>query len=147
VVFVFFGPVAVVGTYYVQARTASPAVWLASIPVGLLITAILVVNNLRDIHTDAATGKHTLAVRLGETGTRWEYLLCLGAAYLSVAVMVAFNQAPVGALLICLSLPFGERVRRVVFNQSGRALNPALGMTGQLALVFALLMGAGWILL
>lgn len=147
VVFIFFGPVAVVGTYFVQAGRASPAVWAASIPIGLLITAILIVNNLRDLHTDAATGKHTLAVRLGESGTRWEYLLCLGASYLAVALMVAVNLAPAGALLICLSLPLAERVRRVVFNQTGRALNHALAMTGQLALVFALLMGIGWIVL
>jgi len=146
VVFIFFGPVAVVGTYFVQAGETSLPAWLASIPIGLLITAILVVNNLRDIRTDVAAGKHTLAVRLGEQGTRWEYLLCLGAAYLSVAIMVALNLAPVGALLICLSLPFGERVRRVVFTQTGRALNQALGMTGQLALIFSLLMGIGWIL-
>ena len=147
VVFIFFGPVAVAGTYFVQAGSVSMSAWFASIPIGLLITAILVVNNLRDIHTDAASGKHTLAVRVGEKVTRWEYLLCLGTAYLSVAVMVTINLAPIGALLICLSLPFAERVRRIVFTQTGRALNPALGMTGQLALLFALLIGAGWIIL
>ena len=80
-VFVFFGLVAVVGTYYVQALTITPASIIASLPMGALITAILVVNNLRDIDTDRQAGKHTLAVRFGRRGARLEYTLLLAAAY------------------------------------------------------------------
>ena len=80
-VFIFFGPVAVCGTYYVQARQLSPsAIWL-SLPVGFLITAIIVVNNLRDIATDRKTGKNTLAVRLGVRLTRLEYLLLVVVSF------------------------------------------------------------------
>jgi 1,4-dihydroxy-2-naphthoate octaprenyltransferase len=81
-VFIFFGPVAVIGTYYVQALSIDPiAIW-SSLAMGFLITAILIVNNLRDIETDSATGKKTMAVRLGKNGARIEYSLCLLAAYL-----------------------------------------------------------------
>ncbi|MCX7977162.1 MAG: 1,4-dihydroxy-2-naphthoate octaprenyltransferase, partial [Bellilinea sp.] len=72
-VLLFFGFAAVCGTYYVQAGGLSPAALLSSLPVGLLAMAILTVNNLRDIATDRASGKHTLAVRLGERGTVIEY--------------------------------------------------------------------------
>ncbi|NQU66134.1 MAG: 1,4-dihydroxy-2-naphthoate polyprenyltransferase, partial [SAR324 cluster bacterium] len=81
-VFIFFGPVAVCGTYFVQALKLSSLSMIMSVPVGLLITAILVVNNFRDIETDRQTGKRTLAVRLGIRGSQVEYLLLLAFAYL-----------------------------------------------------------------
>ncbi|MCB0255581.1 MAG: 1,4-dihydroxy-2-naphthoate polyprenyltransferase, partial [Anaerolineae bacterium] len=90
-VFVFFGLAAVVGTYYVQALTVTPAVWIAAIAPGTLITAILVVNNLRDIDTDARANKRTLAVRLGRAGARGEYTLLLLLAYLTPAAMLAVS--------------------------------------------------------
>ncbi len=146
VVFIFFGPVAVAGTYFVQARQVSPAAWAASIPLGLLTTAILVVNNLRDIETDRKTGKRTLAVRIGAGATRWEYTLIVGAAFLTAPLMVTGGLAPVWILLSWLALPFAARLLRIVWNAQGRPLNQALGGTGQLELIFGVLMGIGWVL-
>jgi 1,4-dihydroxy-2-naphthoate polyprenyltransferase len=143
VVFIFFGPVAVCGAYFVQAGTVSRlAIW-CSVPMGLLITAILVVNNLRDIHTDAAAGKRTLAVRLGERGTRWEYSLCLGGAFLAPLLMAVLGVASFWALLPWLSLPMGVSLARTVWRQAGRPLNLALAGTGRLTLVFGVLLAIG----
>jgi 1,4-dihydroxy-2-naphthoate polyprenyltransferase len=145
VVFIFFGPVAVCGTYFVQAeQVSSLAVW-ASLPMGFLITAILVVNNLRDINTDRAVGKKTLAVRLGETGTRWEYLLCLIFAYL-VPLWMGISRMDYWVLLAWLSLPYAASQTRFVWTQAGRPLNQALAGTGRLTLIYALLFSFGMIL-
>src|SRR5439155_19187099 len=81
-VFVFFGLVGVAGTAFIQTGEVSPLALAAAVPVGLLITNILVVNNLRDIETDRAAGKRTLAVRIGERATRWQYVIFLTVAYL-----------------------------------------------------------------
>ena len=81
-VFIFFGLASVAGTYYIQAGFISPAVWWMTIPPGLIITAILVVNNLRDLENDRKAGKHTMAVRLGEKGTKIKYVACMVIAYL-----------------------------------------------------------------
>jgi 1,4-dihydroxy-2-naphthoate octaprenyltransferase len=141
-VFIFFGPVAVCGTYFVQAGQVSAlAIW-SSLPMGFLITAILVVNNLRDIATDRQVGKKTLAVRLGETGTRWEYLLCLLAAYLAPLLLGALGST-FWILLAWLSLPLGVSQTRLVWTQAGRPLNQALAGTGRLTLVYALLFSLG----
>lgn len=143
-VFIFFGPVAVIGAYYIQARDA----WTlhlslpASLPMGLLIVAILVVNNLRDIHTDRKAGKHTLAVRIGERGARLEYSLCLGIAYLSLLwIGWACGSAWVGLAL--LSLPAAYRWNRFVWTEHGRPLNRALAGTGQLTLLLGVLLSLG----
>ena len=155
VVFIFFGPVAVCGTYFVQAGQVSPlAVW-ASLPMGFLITAILVVNNLRDIDTDRSVGKKTLAVHLGEAGTRWEYLVCLATAYL-IPLLFALpffsSLSPLNGysspwiLLYWLSLPMAASQTRFVWTQAGRPLNQALAGTGRLTLIYALLFSIGLIL-
>lgn len=145
-VFIFFGPVAVVGTYFIQAREAfRPDLSLpASVPMGLLIVAILVVNNLRDIHTDRKTGKRTLAVRLGETGTRVEYSVCVALAYLSI-LWIWFVGGGSGSLLAWLSLPLAWKQIRVVWTQSGRSLNLTLAGTGQLTLAFGVLLSVGMV--
>jgi len=108
-VFIFFGPVAVCGTYFVQAGvlTATPAV--ASLGPGLLITAILVVNNLRDIETDARAGKRTLAVRLGARGALAEYVLLLAGAFLAPGLLLASGVRGAAILLPLLSLPLPSR--------------------------------------
>ncbi len=142
-VFIYFGLAAVVGTYFVQARTVSPAAWWAAVPLGLLAVAILVVNNLRDIPTDRKAGKRTLAVLLGARGARLEYDLCLVGAYGTVTLAVLLGVFPPGALLTWLSLPWAWRVRGIVHTQEGRALNPALGKTGQLVLLFGALLAIG----
>ena len=145
-VFIFFGLASVAGTYYVQAGSVSAAAWWMAIPPGLIITAILVVNNLRDLENDRKAGKHTLAVLLGERGARLEYLLCLVVAYLILPLAAWLGLVPWLALLAWLSLPLAWKTARMVFTQSGRPLNAALAGTGQVALVFSLLFWVGMLL-
>ncbi|MFC7575646.1 1,4-dihydroxy-2-naphthoate polyprenyltransferase [Klenkia terrae] len=105
-VFVFFGLVAVVGTTFGQTRTVEGLAFAAAVPVGLLITAILVVNNLRDVHGDAAVGKRTLAVLLGERATRWFFTGLLVAAFVVVALIgLARPWALLGLLAAPLAVP------------------------------------------
>jgi 1,4-dihydroxy-2-naphthoate octaprenyltransferase len=142
-VFIFFGVAAVAGTYFVQVGSVSAAAWWMSVPVGLIITAILVVNNLRDIENDRKGGKFTLAVRLGVSGTRVEYVLCIVVAYLIIPVAAALGLVPWTGLLAWLSIPLAVKTARTVFTQAGRPLNAALAGTGQVALLFSLLFFAG----
>jgi 1,4-dihydroxy-2-naphthoate octaprenyltransferase len=143
VVFLFFGPLAVCGTYYVHASTVTPlAIW-SSLPIGLLITAILVVNNLRDVGSDSLAGKKTLAVRLGERGARWEYTLCLIGAYLSPLLMWLAGAAPAWVFLTWLSFPRAVSAMRFIWKQTGRALNQGLADTGSLTLLYSLLFAFG----
>ena len=145
-VFLFFGLAAVCGTYYVQALSLDwLAVWSA-LPMGFLTTAILVVNNLRDIDTDRAAGKHTLAVRLGVRGTRLEYLCLVVGAYLTPLFIWLFGGGPVWLLLAWLSFPAAVSLINLVWTQAGRPLNKALGGTGQLALLYAIFYGLGLII-
>lgn len=104
-VFIFFGLVAVCGTYYVQAQAISRVAYFAAIPIGLLATAILVVNNLRDIETDKKVGKKTLAVRLGREGAQMEYVLLIGVAYIIPLFMWVSGVSSVAVFLVWLSLP------------------------------------------
>ncbi len=142
-VFVFFGLVAVSGTYYVQTSTLSWLAIAAGIPIGLLTSAILGVNNLRDIGPDQAAGKITLAVRLGMRGARIEYLLLLGLAFAAPPALFAAGFASAWVLLTWLSMPLAERQARIVVTQSGAALNAALAGTAMLTFVFSLLFAAG----
>ncbi len=145
-VFVFFGLAAVAGTYYVQAGSVSAAAWWMSVPIGLIVTAILVVNNLRDIATDRAAGKKTMAVRLGAQGARVEYVLCLAVAYLLLPLLIWRGLVPLWALLAWGSLWVAWQVLQVVLRQEGRALNAGLAGTGQIALTYSLLFLAGLLL-
>lgn len=104
-VFAFFGLAAVCGTSYVQSGVVRDEAWWAAVPVGLLAVAILVTNNLRDIPTDAAAGKRTLAVRMGERATRWFYRALILAAMVIPIVGVVMKGLPVGALLALGALP------------------------------------------
>jgi len=144
-VFLFFGVAAVAGTFFVQIGSVSSTAWWMSVSVGLLVTAILVVNNLRDIESDRRGNKKTMAVRLGVRGARVEYLLCLAVAYLMVPFAALFGLVPWFALATWLSLPLAIKSARTVFTQAGRPLNAALAGTGQLALIFSLLFGVSLI--
>ncbi|QCC49856.1 1,4-dihydroxy-2-naphthoate polyprenyltransferase [Halapricum salinum] len=158
-VFVYFGVVAVTGTYYVQAVATMDVGLLpvgipagsvpvdavvASLPAAGLSTCILVVNNIRDIETDRTAGKRTLAVVLGYTGARIEFLLLAGMAYV---VPVAFALDPdygLAALAPLLTLPLAAMVAKTVLTErDGEALNPALERTGQTMFTHALLFAAG----
>ena len=142
-VFIFFGVAAVAGTYFVQVGSVSAAAWWMSAPIGLIVTAILVVNNLRDLESDRKASKHTLAVRFGEKGTKLEYILCMGVAYLTLLLLFVMEVIPVGGLLACLSLPIAIRTLRVVLTQKGRPLNAALAGTGQTAFLFSMFFWLG----
>ena len=145
-VFIFFGLAAVMGTYYVQAGSVSPlAVW-ASLPIGLLVVNILVVNNLRDLETDRAAGKKTLAVRLGPHGARAEYLLLLALAYLIPLLMWLFRLTTAWVLLAWFSLPAVWRPVRLILTEQGRSLNQALAGSARLALIYALLFSVGLVI-
>jgi 1,4-dihydroxy-2-naphthoate octaprenyltransferase len=146
VVFIFFGPVAVCGTYFVQAGQLSGLALVCSLPVGFLITAILVVNNLRDIATDRTAGKQTLAVRLGARGARWEYTICLAAAYLIPLIFILFGWLPPWSGLYWLSLPWALRLVQDVWRDQGRLLNKALAGTGRLTLIFGIFISLGLVL-
>ena len=142
-VFVFFGLVATLGAAYVQAETIPAAAVPAAVAMGLLAVALLVVNNLRDIPTDTAAGKRTLAVRLGDARTRVLYRgLLVAAPVAAVAVAaVAGSPAPLLALLaVAAAVP---ALRRVGAGAVGRDLVAALGATARFQLVFALLLAAG----
>lgn len=145
-VFLFFGLAAVAGTYYVQARQVNLAAVAASLPVGFLVVNILVVNNLRDIPTDRASGKHTLAARFGEAWARREYLVILVLAYLSTGILALSGLFSPWVFLSWGSLPAAVRLARAVWRDSGRALNASLARSGQLELWFCLLFSTGLIL-
>ncbi|MEQ8329889.1 MAG: 1,4-dihydroxy-2-naphthoate polyprenyltransferase [Longimicrobiales bacterium] len=141
-VFVFFGLVAVGGTYYVQGLAWPPDVWLAGVGLGALSTAILVVNNLRDIDTDTRAGKRTLAVRLGPSGTRVEYVvLLLVAAAVPVVGVVGFGWP--GAALASLAALAGSvaPLRRVFGYDHPAELIPALGQTARIVALYGVLLG------
>ena len=146
-VFIFFGLVAVCGTYYVQARQLTSMVWLMGVLQGLLITAILVVNNLRDIQTDRRSGKRTLAVIIGERGSRIEYLLLLCMAYAIPFILWLGGRSSVWVILPVLSLPLAISLTRIIWKGAGGpVLNQALANTAKLALIYSLLLSIGLIL-
>jgi 1,4-dihydroxy-2-naphthoate octaprenyltransferase len=145
-VFIFFGIVAVTGTHYVQALRWSMDAFIASLPVGAIATAILVVNNYRDIDTDRVARKKTLAVRIGRKATRMEFRLLLLAAYI-VPIVQALQLGQPLWLLPLLSLPVAWYVLRIVERSTdGGALNSALAGTGKLLAVYGVLYSAGFIL-
>jgi len=144
-VFVFFGLVAVVGTTYVQTETAPAAGWWCGVGIGALACAILVANNLRDIPTDTVAGKRTLAVRLGDAGTRRLYGGLVGLAALAV-VVVALTSTWWALLGLAFLLPAAAGVRPVRAGATGGALVPVLGATGRAELVWSVLVAAGLVL-
>ena len=146
-VFVFFGVVAVVGTAYLQTGRWSTFALALSVPIGLLVTNVLVINNLRDLPTDRAAEKRTLAVRIGARATRAQYALFIALAYLIPAVLVITDPSRRWLLLSWLTLPLGfTLIRRVLSGLAGRDLNPILERTGQLLLAFGVSLAAGMLL-
>ncbi len=145
-VFVYFGVVATVGSAFVQENRITGLALVACIPVGLLATALIVVNNLRDVPSDTVAGKRTLAVKLGDQRTRWLYVSCVGLAFAMVPVVVAvshrwFALATFGALI---TVP--GPVRTVRSGAGGRQLIAVLGGTARVQLMFGALLSAGLLL-
>ena len=145
-VFIFFGLMCVAGTYYVQTGSVSAAAWWMSVPIGLIITDILVVNNLRDLDNDRSAGKRTLAVLVGERWTRIQYISLMIVAFILLPVLIWHGTLPVFTLLAWLSLPLAWKSTQLVLTQRGRPLNAALAGTGQTALAFSLLFFIGILL-
>ncbi|MEE1618157.1 1,4-dihydroxy-2-naphthoate polyprenyltransferase [Brachybacterium sp. J153] len=143
-VFVFFGLVAVNGTAYALTGSFTWVALLCSIAIGLLAVAIMLTNNLRDIPTDRESGKITLAVRLGDRGTRWAFS---AAVLLPFALMVPVMVVQWPVLLVLPALPLALLPARVALSGAeGRSLIPVLGAAGRLELVFSLLLLAGLVL-
>jgi 1,4-dihydroxy-2-naphthoate octaprenyltransferase len=146
-VFLFFGVVAVAGSYFVQMKHLSWEAFALAVPVGLIATAILVVNNVRDIDSDRRAGKRTLAVRLGRPRTRVMFAVVVYLAYITAPVTWVFGPLTAWVMLSWLSLPLAARVVRTVRTRvDGASLNGALAGTGQLQLVFCILLSAGLLL-
>lgn len=145
-VFVFFGLIAVCGTAYLHLGNVPPAAWLHALPVAMLVTAIIVVNNVRDADTDRAAGKRTLAVLLGAGFARAEYAALTLGAYLLPPLSVALGVASPWALLPLLTLPLAAGLVRAMLTEEGAALNRALKGTGRLHMLFGALLALGLIL-
>lgn len=144
-VLIFFGPVAVAGTVYVQSQAFAPGAALAGLAPGLISTAILAVNNLRDVDTDVLVGKRTLPVRFGRRFGVAEYALCWAGA-LAVPLVLVLRGAPLTALLPLVVTPLALKACIDVAGAQGAALDPLLARTGKLLVVYGALFCVGWLL-
>jgi 1,4-dihydroxy-2-naphthoate octaprenyltransferase len=143
-VFLFFGVVAVVGSYFVQVQSLPWQPFVCAVPVGLLASAILVVNNVRDIETDRRAGKRTLAVRLGRGRTRWLYTAMVAGAFVFGPLPWLLGSMSAWLLLCWGAIPLAVAVVGVVRTRvDGPSLNGALARTGALQLLFCVLLAAG----
>ncbi|HSI80858.1 MAG TPA: 1,4-dihydroxy-2-naphthoate polyprenyltransferase [Solirubrobacterales bacterium] len=146
-VFVFFGLVAVNGSYYVQVERLDWLPFALSLAVGLLATAILVVNNLRDIDTDRRAGKRTLAVRIGRERTRQLYAVVVGGAFVALPLGLLLADGPGWAAIGLASAPLAlAPLRAVATRTDGPSLNRALAATGTLLAAFSVLVAAGLVI-
>ena len=145
--FVFFGPIAVAVTYYVQSFEMNAAVFMAGFAPGLFSVAILTVNNLRDMEGDQRAGKKTLAVRFGRSFALSEYLFCLLTAALIPVFIYMLIQDHLAILTSVLTaLAAVATIKTVLTKTDGPSLNAALAATGKLLLIYSILFSAGWIL-
>ncbi len=146
-VFLFFGIVAVAGSFFVQTKHLDWEAFALAVPVGLIAAGLLVVNNVRDIETDRRAGKRTLAVRIGRARTRRLFAAMIYIAYLLTPVTWVFGPLEPWLFLPWLTLPLAARVVRAVRTRTdGASLNQALARTGQLQLIFCALLSAGLLL-
>ena len=146
-VFLFFGIVAVAGSYFVQVKALDWEAFALAVPVGLLAAGILVVNNVRDIDSDRRAGKRTLAVKLGRERTRGLYAAVIYVAYLLTPVTWVFGPTTAWVLLPWLTLPLAAAAVRIVRSRTdGPSLNGALARSGMLQLAFCVLLSAGLLL-
>ncbi|TRY14516.1 1,4-dihydroxy-2-naphthoate polyprenyltransferase [Shewanella hanedai] len=144
--FVFFGLVAVVGSYYLQAGAASTSAWLLGSAIGFLNAAIMLVNNTRDMKTDIKAGKKTLAIRIGLGQARLFYqaFVFLPFAVIIAGFLLGFLPG-LPVLLAGLSLVFARKLNNEFSHTSGAELNPLLGQTAKLTMIFSTLFSIGWI--
>lgn len=135
-VLAFFGPIAVAGTYYVQALKISPDAILIGFAPGLISVGILIVNNLRDIHEDSQAQKRTLAVRFGASFARWEYLVVMSLAAFIPTLLWLARHWPSSVLATSVPLLLGLVLARQLWSVNGSDLNPYLGKTAVVLLLF-----------
>ena len=146
-VFLFFGVVAVCGTYFVQALSLTWNVVAAALPIGALTTCILVVNNLRDIETDRRSGKYTLAVMLGPHGAQMEFVALMILAFVTPAGLWLAGAANLWVALPLATVPLAiQLVKQIQMPDAGHALNETLAGTARLSLLFSLLFATGLVL-
>ena len=146
-VLIFFGPVAVAGTYYVQALDVTWIVIVVGFAPGLLSVALLSVNNLRDIDEDRAVGKRTLAVRFGVGFARWEYIVCVVAAASIPAVLHAITGMRAWTLACLLIIGAALPIfRSLLSGTNGRGLIPLLGDTARLSILYCILFCLTWVI-
>lgn len=146
-VLIFFGIVATCGTEYVLSGSLSLVGFVASFGPGLLSTAIIVVNNLRDIQEDTKAKKRTLAVRFGALFAKNEYLLCILLACSVPVICYGLSPTRYGVIMASLiCVPAIPLVKRVFFSNQSESLNGVLGQTGLLLLLYTLLFSLGWML-
>ena len=146
-VFLFFGVVAVAGSFFVQVKHLHWEAFALSVPVGLLAAAILVVNNIRDIDSDRRASKRTLAVKLGRPRTRWLFAAVVYLAFLLAPITWIFGPVKPWVMLTWLALPLATALVRIVRTRTdGPSLNGALARSGMLQLAFCVLLSAGLLL-
>ena len=146
-VVIFFGPVATLGTYYVQALEFSKEVFIAGLAPGLISTALIAVNNLRDIPTDIKARKRTLAVRFGYRFARIEYTLCiLGGLFIPLFLVVMLKDHWFSLIASFAVIPAFFPIRDVISGTLGEMLNDTLAKTGKVLLIFSILFSAGWLI-
>jgi 1,4-dihydroxy-2-naphthoate octaprenyltransferase len=145
-VFMFFGIIGTVGTYYLHINDLSLVSFIASIPVGSLITNILVVNNYRDYEEDKAAGKFTLAVRLGKTFTRYQFVFLVILSFIIPAILFLFFDFSFLIFLPYLSLPAAFKIILMLYKLEGSQLNKTLELTAKFSALYGLLFSAGLIL-
>lgn len=146
-VLVFYGPVALAGTYYVQTLKCPTEVIIAGLPFGMISTAILIVNNLRDIETDKKSGKNTLAVRFGRTFARVEYAVMIAGAGVVPPLMTVMEFGNEFLYVTIAYLLFAPAAVRAVFSSTdGDKLNETLAATGRLLIIFGICFSIGWLM-
>ncbi|MBU1680495.1 MAG: 1,4-dihydroxy-2-naphthoate polyprenyltransferase [Bacteroidetes bacterium] len=145
-VFIFFGFVGTLGSYYVQTLQLNSVVFLASIPVGALITNILIVNNYRDIAGDKASGKVTLAVKFGESFTQFQFTFFVIISYLVPIIIYVFFTQRLVILLPLLTFPIALKSIKMIFSLRGTDLNNTLELSAKLSSIYGVLFSVGFLL-
>lgn len=144
--FIFFGLVGTVGTYYLNTNQISSIAFIAAIPVGALITNILVVNNYRDFEQDKVAGKKTLAVMLGKTFSLYEYIFLIAFSFLVPLIIYIHYNVSAWIFLPYVTFPFAYKLIIAMLQNNGAELNPTLELTAKLSVLFGFLFSLGFIL-
>ena len=145
-VFMFFGLIGTLGTFYLHTNELSLPAFLSSIPVGALITNILVVNNYRDIEEDRLAGKNTLAVKLGKTFTQYQFIFLIAVSFLTPLVLFLFFDFKIWIFLPYFTSPVAYNITKMLFTLDGIHLNKTLELTAKLSALYGILFSAGLIL-